>query len=399
MAFPDDYKRVQQAGGPASEVNAMVPLTRQLVVDTDSFTVRIGDGTTPGGRPLVGGADFPDYWEDMPAGTFDSVGAPLPSGQVPDTEPKNWTPATLRSLFGMAFTLVSSTAWTIKESVLPQRIQEYSGESNDLNLASKTGNYLVNPSAAANLPPDAPASTNARMMLKVQAQSGSNFIQILRVRDGTNRVWQRSKVNDTFEPWVLTGGITSVDLATKVSKAGDSMTGRLLFAASAAIAASFKIPSGIAPAAPEDGDVWNTGSNLFVRLGSVTNKLFRAGDTASAAEIKAGTVADKPVSPDQLKLAAPGLVHGNWQDVGSSRLRDTTYQNTTGKWLLVIVGVTASGASAFLYYSVDGSTMIQIDVIGGINNPRVFGMIPPGAYYRATASAGTLFWYESVGAL
>lgn len=45
-------KDVKQPGFPTAAIDALVPLIRQLMVDTDRFELRLGDGVTPGGKRI-----------------------------------------------------------------------------------------------------------------------------------------------------------------------------------------------------------------------------------------------------------------------------------------------------------------------------------------------------------
>ncbi len=67
--------------------------------------------------------------------------------------------------------------------------------------------------------------------------------------------------------------------ATKVNKAGDTMTGKLGLPASVAGGASFNIPTGTGPSAPIDGDIWLSGSSLSYRIGSVSQTVVNTGGT------------------------------------------------------------------------------------------------------------------------
>lgn len=44
---------LQLKGGTAAKVAAYTPLAREIVIDTDNYMLVIGDGTTPGGKPLT----------------------------------------------------------------------------------------------------------------------------------------------------------------------------------------------------------------------------------------------------------------------------------------------------------------------------------------------------------
>lgn len=75
-----------------------------------------------------------------------------------------------------------------------------------------------------------------------------------------------------------------------VSKTGDTMTGLLVTLASALANAGLRLPHGIAPTAPLDGDVWTTTLGLLVRINGVTRQLVTrdSTETLSGKTISAG---------------------------------------------------------------------------------------------------------------
>lgn len=58
-----------------------------------------------------------------------------------------------------------------------------------------------------------------------------------------------------------------------VNRAGDTMTGKLVTAASSTLGAGLNLPQGTAPSAPLNGDVWTTASGVYVRINGVTISL------------------------------------------------------------------------------------------------------------------------------
>lgn len=57
---------------------------------------------------------------------------------------------------------------------------------------------------------------------------------------------------------------------TPVNRAGDTMSGPLITTASTAAGAGFAISVGVAPNAPEDGDIWVTSTGIFARVNGTT---------------------------------------------------------------------------------------------------------------------------------
>ena len=62
-------------------------------------------------------------------------------------------------------------------------------------------------------------------------------------------------------------------ISAKVSKSGDTMTGKLITAASASGAAGLNLPHGTAPSAPVDGDLWTTSALVQARINGTTQTL------------------------------------------------------------------------------------------------------------------------------
>jgi hypothetical protein len=66
---------------------------------------------------------------------------------------------------------------------------------------------------------------------------------------------------------------TSTAASTYAALAGATFTGEVATPASTTSTAGLSIAPGVAPSAPQNGEVWNTGSDLQVRLGGVTETL------------------------------------------------------------------------------------------------------------------------------
>lgn len=58
-----------------------------------------------------------------------------------------------------------------------------------------------------------------------------------------------------------------------LNKAGDQLTGKLIFTPSNASRASLRILTGEAPTSPDDGDIWLDSAHLHYRLNSITRKI------------------------------------------------------------------------------------------------------------------------------
>ncbi len=86
-------------------------------------------------------------------------------------------------------------------------------------------------------------------------------------------------------------------------------------------------------------------------------------------------------------------VNQTWQNVIGSRVRGTSYQNTTGRPIMVMVSVDGGSPSATLQVSVDNSTWVTIGDVGAFL-AGFSAVIPNGHYYRATGGDALLAWAE-----
>lgn len=67
--------------------------------------------------------------------------------------------------------------------------------------------------------------------------------------------------------------LVAADISGKADLSGATFTGEVSTPASTTSSAGFSIQPGTAPSAPQNGEIWNTGSDLQVRLGGVTETL------------------------------------------------------------------------------------------------------------------------------
>lgn len=100
---------------------------------------------------------------------------------------------------------------------------------------------------------------------------------------------------------------TATALAGKVSRSGDTMTGQLALPASTASLAGLKVPDGVDPTAPDDGDIWRRdgGGGLFLRKGGVTTLLLDATNANQILHVRdqraQGTDAGTSISGGQVR--------------------------------------------------------------------------------------------------
>lgn len=140
-----------------------------------------------------------------------------------------------------------------------------------------------------------------------------------------------------------------------------------------------------------------TGSSLSVS-GAVTGASASGAWIASVAEAQAGTDNTQIMTPLRTAQAISALVPasiGNgqtWQSVTGSRAAGTSYQNTTGMPIMVVIHGNANGAQN-MQVSSDNSTWINVGSFNAANEAASF-IVPDDWYYRAQSGASILFWSE-----
>lgn len=282
MSFPDDYKRVQQPGAAKAIVEATVYLARQLAVNTDDWTLLVGDGSSPGGYRVLMEANFNAFMQgNAPFGTKAYIEAGTDG--LPTELARLWKASELYATFNKLADTTTPSAWFIKDSAMPDVMRAYAKSLADANNAITNGWFRFDPATAVNLPAGIPTTGPWHMMMVV-AHSAQNLVQILYLRDGTGKIYTRSFTDGVWQAWVQATGITLTDLNTKVSKSGDTMTGALTLKAGTAASPSLKQPDGVAPTTPADGDFWRDDSSggLRLRKGASTRTIHDSHNRASA---------------------------------------------------------------------------------------------------------------------
>lgn len=131
--------------------------------------------------------------------------------------------------------------------------------------------------------------------------------------------------------------------------------------------------------APVEGDILYRAASSWTRLAKGTaGQLLRMNTGATA--------------PEWGPL--PLGVGQTWQDfTGGGRVRGTSYQNTTGRPIMVSVSVDGGGTPAVFEVSVDNTTWVQVG-----NTSTQWGsfniIVPASSYYRATGSDNLGNWSE-----
>lgn len=119
-----------------------------------------------------------------------------------------------------------------------------------------------------------------------------------------------------------------------------------------------------------------------------------AADIASQAEAEAGSSSTKLMTPQRVAQALSALGAGvgsgqTWQDVKASRTHNTTYQNTTGQPIQVVLQV--DGGSYF-QVSADGIAWITLGFFHYFAAHSA--IIPNGWYYRKSGTHVIYYWSE-----
>ena len=79
-------------------------------------------------------------------------------------------------------------------------------------------------------------------------------------------------------------------------------------------------------------------------------------------------------------------VNQTWQDMSSSRAASTSYQNTTGKPIMVAIKDASLSAGKVAAVSSDNSTFITIGSQGAAENSHFYFIVPNNHYYKYTGA-------------
>lgn len=301
MAFPDDYRRWQVAGGNAAIVDSHIGLLRQLLVDTTNLNIRLMDGTTAGGHKVVMDKDFAATLESKaPAGELAYVQDPDANDPNPvdGQAPKRlWTSRVMRSIMLMLADMTDPNAWVVKDAAMPETVRATAKLVTNLDEAVVSGWYRFVPNASTGLPGDLPSGSTDQYMMLVIRQSSAELTQMIIGREALGKIWTRSRVGGTYQAWTLATGVTSADLLNYVAKAGSAMTGKLTLAMPTNVLAQLRMLSGASPSAPNDGDIWrdDASGGIKFRKGGVTKSIFD-DDVAAARDSRLLHVRDQKAS-------------------------------------------------------------------------------------------------------
>lgn len=109
--------------------------------------------------------------------------------------------------------------------------------------------------------------------------------------------------------------------------------------------------------------------------------------------LAAGGLPDLSITSAELSTdVVPIGVNQTWQDVTASRAISTTYTNTTGRPITVVISFSYNGSAAVLGYLTVNGVVIKFGQINSayINVDSGTAIVPAGATYTFTASSGSL---------
>jgi len=116
-----------------------------------------------------------------------------------------------------------------------------------------------------------------------------------------------------------------------------------------------------------------------------------SGDIVALAPGTAGQILTSDGTDLAYATPSPSVGEGQqWADYTASRSVGTSYQNTTGRAIMVSVATTIS-SERYLQVSHNGSTWVNIGTLGGHGNINDSGasqaIVPAGHYYKATGGS------------
>lgn len=389
MAFPDDYRRVQQAGGTQAQVESTTGLPRQVLVDMDNLSPRLMDGVVLGGHKFMMQREFAGMVQSSsPEGEVDYVKDQVTND--PTNPKRTWRSSKLRLLFQMIADMTDVNNWLIKDSAMPAGFRASAILINNLDTALVDGFYRFVPAGALNAPVGLVGAD--QYMLMTIRQSSSELTQVIFSRAADGKIWTRSRVGGVFQAWTLATGVTAADLLLKVNKAGDTMTGKLILPVPTNVLAQLNMRSGVSPAAPNDGDVWRDDGNGGIRFrkGGSTVKII---DSQQIVKIASAVISDTKVSGS----SAQAIPNGVW----TTRHLNTENSDTNGIVTLsgnaftllagsdyTVIAIVSVGANSSATYA----AMRIYNVTDGVavQNSIIYNNINAGAIYTHTVTPAIL---------
>lgn len=237
-------------------------------------------------------------------------------------------------------------------------------------------------------------------------------LEVFGVGTFKGRMFRREKHGTAWGAWLE---IATMDRV--LALAGGTVTGNLRLDGGIGIARDAPLVGGLYFHRPNgnpfivfSGDAGATGTpvdlaQIRVEQGANQLRLVNAGlsDLVNFnLTTRLGTVAGDPTAPlgiatkQYVDASAGGLGVGQtWQDVIGSRLAQTSYQNTTGKPIMVAVKVNGGSAGSIMFrVSSDGSSWLSVGSFVTSGRQENTVIIPPGWYYRSDSNGTIERWME-----
>src|SRR5579863_10484186 len=210
-----------------------------------------------------------------------------------------------------------------------------------------------------------------------------------------------SAPNDLVAAYPVGGplyAITFINFCKSITQLG-ALTAPLVTTASVAGAAGLNVPPGVAPSAPNNGDIWTTASGVFVRYGGATQplaalsgatfsgELFTAPSTSGGAGLNLGQ-GSAPAGPanGDLWITSAGVF---------ARYNGSTVQLSSGS-VVTYVGVAFFGDGSDGNVTINGVTTLSRDMFyanltiaaGAALNTNGWRIYVAGTLDLTAASAG-----------
>jgi hypothetical protein len=156
---------------------------------------------------------------------------------------------------------------------------------------------------------------------------------------------------------------------------------------------TFASPAAIGSATPNTGAFTTLSSTTLstTSITGLTTPLSRAqGGTGLSAAGTAGNVLTSDGTNFVSSASQSIGLQQTWQNLTSSRAYGTTYTNSTGRPIFIVVGTSASSLNGSIGITIDG-----VLVNGGNSAPNGGGvsvscLIPPGSTYSVTVTGGSV---------
>lgn len=135
-------------------------------------------------------------------------------------------------------------------------------------------------------------------------------------------------------------------------------------------------------------------TNNIARMRITTNGGISFGSSGTAYGTSGQVLTSNGNAPPTWANASSIGVGQTWQDVTASRAAGTTYTNSTGKPIFVMISVYNSQAANILLVTVSGVLISAVGQSTWDNSTQASFIVPDGATYSATSSSGVRIWAE-----